>query len=336
MSELRFNPITRDWVIMAEARGRRPDDFHPAQPGEAKPSRPRHRENCPFCPGNEAMAPGEICRATDAAGNWTVRVVPNKYPAFVQGGDQSRHSQGLFLSMTATGAHEVVVEHPDHSLGLTDMTVEHLTELLRIFRARSLALRELPGVASIVIFKNQGVRAGSSLEHSHSQITAAPVVSPQVSMRLQEARRFHDLHGGCLYCQVMEEELAAGERVVEAGPAFVAFMPFAALSPYHFWIFPRKHACSFDAISDADLVELAGVLSRQLLRLAIAADAPDYNITIRSAPVDECLPSCYHWYLAVVPRMSQLAGFELGSGTYINSLRPEICAERMRNAAVPL
>lgn len=329
MSEMRFNPITLDWVVMAPERAFRPDDFHGE--GAQHPARPAHRDDCPFCTGNESMTPGEIARISAPDGSWLVRVTPNKFSVFDPGCDLQRKKNGTFRSMAAAGVHEVVVEHPRHDLDLCAMDPAHLALVLRMYRERYRALRHHPLVESIVIFKNQGRRAGSSLEHSHSQITAAPVLSSQVIMRLQEARRFHELEGGCLYCTVLHEELLAEERIVEEGQAFVAFMPYAALSPYHSWIFPRRHQSAYDEISDEDIDELAGVLSRLLRRLKAAAGAPDYNITIRSAPVGEVSSGCFHWYLSVVSRISQLAGFELGSGTYINSMRPERCAELLRS-----
>jgi UDPglucose--hexose-1-phosphate uridylyltransferase len=328
MSEMRFNPITLDWVVMAPDRALRPDDFHPQ--AALNLTRPAHRDDCPFCAGNEAQTPAEIARVSAPDGSWLVRVMPNKFSVFDATTDLWREKNGTFRSMAAAGVHEVVVEHPRHDLDLGDMDPAHLALVLRVYRERYQILRGNPAVESIVIFKNQGQRAGSSLEHSHSQIMAAPVLSSQVGMRLQEARRFHELEGGCLYCTVLREELVAEERIIEAGMSFVAFMPYAALSPYHTWIFPSKHQTAFDEISDAEIEELAGMLSRLLRRLKAGANAPDYNITIRSAPVGEVSSGCFHWYLSVVSRISQLAGFELGSGTYINSMRPERCAERLR------
>lgn len=329
MSEMRFNPITLDWVIMAQERATRPDDVH--EKTVTRPARASHRTDCPFCPGNEHLNPPDIARVNAPDGSWLMRVFPNKFPAFDATAGVLRQKQGLFRSMAAVGAHEVLVGHPRHDCDLGEMDPAHISLLLRMYRERYTALRANPVVESIVIFKNHGHRAGSSLEHSHSQITAAPVISPQVWIRLQEARRYHELNGGCLYCAVINEELAAGERVLESGPSFAAFMPYASLSPFHTWIFPRKHEPSFDQISDADIDDLAGMLARLLRRMKAAAGDPDYNITIRSAPVGEMSSGCFHWYLAFVPRMTQLAGFELGSGTYINSMRPELCAERFRS-----
>jgi UDPglucose--hexose-1-phosphate uridylyltransferase len=238
MSEMRFNPITLDWVVMAPERGLRPDDFHVHSASHL--TRPPHRDDCPFCTGNEAQTPAEIARVSAADGSWLVRVFPNKFSVFEATADLRREKNGTFRSMAAAGTHEVVVEHPKHDLDLGEMEPAHLVLVLRMYRERYQALRGNPAVESIIIFKNQGQRAGSSLEHSHSQITAAPVLSSQVCMRLQEARRFHELEGGCLYCTVMREELVAGERILETGSAFVAFMPYAALSPYHTGFFPAS------------------------------------------------------------------------------------------------
>ncbi|MEZ0276441.1 MAG: galactose-1-phosphate uridylyltransferase [Roseimicrobium sp.] len=330
--EMRYNPITLDWVIMAAARGRKPDDFHKDPPPRLV--RATHSDTCPFCPGNEDLTEHEISRVAGPDGTWAVRVLPNKFAAFTPVEDLKRTSQKTFRSMAAAGSHEVVVEHPRHDLALADMEVPHLASILRVYRDRYTALKQQAHVESIVIFKNHGERAGTSLLHPHSQIIASPVISCQVRMRLQEARRYHELHGGCLYCRVLQDEMEAGERIIESSASFTAFVPYASLSPYHLWIFPKVHEPSFDSIQEEQIDELAGVLSRQLRRIRAVAGDPDYNITIRSAPVGEETACCFHWYLAVVPRVNHLAGFELGSGSYINSLPPEICAELLRK--VPL
>jgi len=332
MSEMRFNPVTRDWVIMAPDRALKPNDF--VQAVQARPPRPQRRDDCPFCTGNEHLATGEIARVTDSSGGWLVRVVPNKYPALVTSDDLRRTARATFRAMAASGAHEVVIEHPRHDLSPKDMAPSHLSTLLRVFRDRYGALRREPGVESVVIFKNHGERAGTSLEHPHSQIVAAPIVPPQVRLRLHEAIRYYDENGECVCCKVLNDEVEAGERILEASPCFVAFVPYAALSPYHTWIFPRRHASSFDSITDAELIDLGRVLGRVLRRLAFALGDPDYNFGIRSAPVSEADSRYSHWYVAIVPRVSRVAGFELGTGMYINSLRPERCAEVLRHAPI--
>jgi len=238
--------------------------------------------------------------------------------------------------MSAAGAHEVVIEHPRHDLTLAEMGADHLALLLRLYRERYVALRQDPAVESITIFKNHGERAGASLGHPHSQIVAAPVISSNVRLRLEEASRSHDEEGACLYCRVLADELAAGERILETNSDFAAFIPHAALSPYHTWIFPRRHASSFDAITDSEIVALAQMLHRVLRRLSVALGDPDFNFGIRSSPISQSQSEYYHWYFAVVPRLGHLAGFELGSGMYINSLCPEDAAEHLRRVQIDL
>jgi UDPglucose--hexose-1-phosphate uridylyltransferase len=330
VSEMRFNPITRDWVIIAPGRSRKPNDFRAASKSRA--ARPVHRADCPFCVGNEESE--EILRASAPDGSWLARVIPNKFPALSGTLDPQRERRGSFRSMSASGAHEVLVEHPRHDFAIPDMTPAHLATVLGLYRERYAALREQPGIESIIIFKNHGERAGTSLEHPHSQIVAAPVVSSTVRLRLEEATRAHDEDGECIYCTVLRDELAGGDRMIEANDAFVAFVPFAALSPYHIWIFPRRHASSYDAITPAEIAELAPLLHRVLCRLHVALEDPDFNFGIRSAPISEANSHYFHWYLAIVPRVSHVAGFELGSGIFINSMLPEDAAARLRGAAL--
>lgn len=328
MSQMRFNTVTRDWVIMAGDRAGKPNDF-----SESSSPRPRMRwrQNCPFCPGNEAETPDEISRIDDGTGNWLIRVVANRYPAFQPEPELCREVNSTFLSMRAAGRHEVVVEHPRHDLNFASAGPGHLARLIRVFRERYAALRELEHTRIVTVFRNHGVRAGTSLKHPHSQIAAAPIVPPRMRLRMQDARRFHEETGACLFCQVIEDELAAGERLVEISPLFLAFVPFAALSPYHQWIFPRRHAASFDSISDAEIDDLGRVLNRMALRMRDGIGDPDFNLSIRSAPTGAGEAPFFHWYVALVPRISRVAGFEMGSGMYINTVLPERAAEDLRS-----
>ncbi len=330
MSEMRFNPITRDWVIVATGRSGKPNDFRSA-PKAVKP-RPQYRETCPFCVGNESGP--EILRASAADGSWLARILPNKFPALEGSGSPHRITLGSFRFMHASGSHEVVVEHPRHDLNLTDMPPAHLATVLRLYRDRYILLRSVPDIESIIIFKNHGERAGTSMEHSHSQIAATSIVSPNLRSRLTEAARIFDEDGECLYCRVVRDEVEDGARIIEMSPHFVAFIPFAALSPFHLWIFPRRHASSFDSIQEEEIDDLAQVMSRILRRLHVALDNPDFNFGIRSAPISESVSNYSHWYLAIIPRVSHVAGFELGSGMYMNSVAPEEAAETLRQVEI--
>lgn len=327
---MRFNPITRDWVIIAPGRSRKPNDFRAAP--KARPTRPAYRPDCPFCVGNEETE--EVLRASAPDGSWLARVIPNKFPALSGDHDAQRTRHGSFRSMAAAGVHEVLVEHPRHDLTIATMDAGHLAVVLELYRQRHAALRAHPGVESIIIFKNHGERAGTSLEHPHSQIVAAPVVSSSVRLRLEEATRLHDEDGECIYCATLRDELATGDRIIEANASFVAFIPHAALSPFHLWIFPRRHASSYDAITPEEIADLAPLLHRVLRRLFIALDDPDFNFGIRSAPISEDNSHYFHWYLTIVPRVSHVAGFELGSGIYINSVLPEDAARTLRETAL--
>lgn len=331
MTELRQNAITREWVIIASERSRRPDDFHQKQVRSAM--LPPYRTDCPFCFGNEQMTGEEVFRLCED-GKWRVRVALNKYPALSPEGDRIRTSHNLFRSVSGVGFHEVIIEHPRHDLTTALMPFADVANILRVYRQRYIMLRSDPRVAAIIIFKNHGAGAGTSLEHTHSQLAATPVVPYEVRFRNQEAIRYFDDTGECIFCHTLADELEAGERIIVASEHFVSFVPYAALSPFHTWIFPRRHSSSFDDITDEEILDLAIVLKTSLAKLYHGLGDPDYNYVIRSSPIGEGRTDYFHWYLAIVPRLSLTAGFELGSGMYINTALPEESAEFLRSIDV--
>ncbi len=331
MPELRQNFITRDWVIIATERAKRPDQFgHNSKPEIDVPD---FEATCPFCPGNEAMAAHERFSYREN-GIWQLRVVPNKFPALAETGESLRKIKGIFTSMNGIGIHDVVIEHQRHNATLTDISQE---ELLRIFKAyveRYKQIKEDPRIESILIFRNHGKSAGTSLIHPHSQIVALPVVPHQIRDRMDTAMRYFDTHGECIFCKTMQEELASGARILLETPHFVSFIPYAALSPFHIWIFPKRHESSFDNISQEELVDLGINLQTVLKKLKKGLQNPDYNITIRPIPTHDRNSEYYHWYLAIVPRLTVAAGFELGSGMYISPAIPEESAKYLREITV--
>ncbi|KPQ32303.1 MAG: UDPglucose--hexose-1-phosphate uridylyltransferase GalT [Phormidium sp. OSCR] len=331
MNELRHNIITRDWVIIATDRAHRPDEFNQQRPAPA--DLPPYREDCPFCAGNEARTGVETAILSDHRG-WRVRAVLNKYPALSPEGEVIRQQGKLYRSLTAVGVHEVIIEHPYHNVTLALLPLADISNVLRMYRERYRHLRKDPRISTIVIFKNHGRGAGTSLEHPHSQIAATPIVPNQLRLRTQEAIRYFDDWGECIFCRTLAEELEAGDRIVCQSKHFVAFIPYAALSPFHLWIFPRRHASSFEDILDHEIEDLAEILRQVLAKLYVGLNNPDYNYTIRSIPSDEHRTNYFHWYLAVVPRVSMTAGFELGSGMYINTTLPEASAEFLRSISV--
>ncbi len=333
MTELRQNLITRDWVIIATERAKRPHEFSKAQP-DLPPKCPTYKADCPFCLGNEHLTGPEIYRLSDDRG-WRVRAVDNKYPALKPVGDRVRRIEGIFRSISGVGFHEVIIEHPRHDLTTAVLPVEDVANILRVYRQRYSQIRTDSRVATIIIFKNHGTGAGTSLEHPHSQLAATPIVPYELRVRTQETIRYFDDIGECIFCRTLADELAAGDRIIFTSEHFVAFIPYAALSPFHIWIFPRRHSSSFDTITDEELLDLALTLKTVLEKLYWGLNNPDYNYVIRSIPTDERRTDYFHWYLALVPRISLSAGFELGSGMYINTALPEESAEFLRSVEIP-
>ena len=333
MSHLRQNVITKDWVIFATERAKRPHEFARSL-DEIPPELPIYKHNCPFCKGNENLSETEYLRIEDEQG-WRVRIIPNKYPALSPIGDRIRHSDGIHRSITGVGYHEVIIEHPDHRATIALMEIGDVINILRAYRQRYNQISQDRRIESVLIFKNHGESAGTSLEHPHSQITATPVVPSQTRYRMIEAISYFDDTGACLFCYTLNDELNAKERIVFETEHFVAFMPYAALSPFHMWIFPRRHSSSFGDITEPELTDLAYNLKTVLAKLFYGLNNPAYNYTIRSIPTDEKQSDYFHWYLAIVPRVSKAAGFELGSGMYINTAMPEDSAKFLREVEIP-
>lgn len=332
MSELRQNLITRDWVIVAKERAKRPDEF--TQQNKHVTHAPAYQARCPFCLGNEDDSEIELLLLGDRH-DWKVRSVLNKYPALSTDKEPDMQVEGTYRSMNGFGIHEVIIEHPFHNVTTALLDVNEVANILRAYRQRYAEIRKDPRIKTITIFKNHGQRAGTSLEHPHSQIAATPIVPSQIRNRIAEAMRFIDDTGECLFCRTLNDELAASIRVIVDSQYFVAFIPYAALSPFHTWIFPRRHTSSFDDINDAEILDLAYNLKTVLAQLYYGLNNPDYNYTIRSIPTDEQFTDYFHWYIAIVPRLSYTAGFELGSGMYINTVTPEDSADFLRRVEIP-
>jgi len=354
MPLLRQDLATRRWCIISTERARRPDDFssHRGAPASLPPYSP----TCPFCPGNEHMAPepvyvvpdrgsgdGRTCEGRSVGGKtgdgkrWAVRVVPNKFPALVApapGAEPRKRRQvGLYLEMDGCGQHEVVIESPDHSKTIATMSDEETTRVVLTYRERFLALDKSDWNELIIIFRNQGEVAGTSLAHPHSQIVGTPIVPSDIRCRLEEAQRHFDDRGTCVYCDMLDAEIAEGSRLVAANAGFVAFCPFASAVPYATWIVPRRHASSFGVLTDEEAGLLAQILRDNLRRLYLLLSNPDYNYVIRSSPHHAAGEPHFHWYLEILPRLTTQAGFEIGSGMSVNIVAPEAAAAQLRDAS---
>ena len=329
MPELRQNFFTKEWVIIATERAKRPEELVTHRQPKMVPSRV---ETCPFCTGNEAKTPPQILRVpANPEVPWQVRVVPNKFAALSREVQPTRSIHRSRRTIEGFGVHDVIVETPDHSQFMALMQDSHVAEVLRVYKSRFDALNHDPRILHVTIFKNHGVDAGTSLEHPHSQLVATPVISHQVRERLEQALRHYDEYGECMFCQLLEEELSEQTRVVMTTEHFAAIEPFASPTPFCTYIVPRRHMAGFSDISAAEIVDLARVLRGILAKLYYGLENPDFNYTIRSTPAESAGVKYFHWYLSIIPRLTRVAGFELGSGMFINTVLPEAAAEFLRN-----
>jgi UDPglucose--hexose-1-phosphate uridylyltransferase len=332
MSTLRQDPTSRHWVIVASDRENRPreEGLLGRTPGASQVS---FDADCPFCPGNEEMTPPEILRDPDD-GSWRVRVVPNLFGALEGDGANPRTGPPMFRRARGVGAHEVVIESPSHNGRIDEMTQEDLVRVLRTWRDRSRTLLAEPPIRAVVVFKNFGPLAGTSLLHPHTQIVALPVLPPRLGRRLDVADRYLDENGTSVYEDLLAAEIQAGERVVDHAGRFAAFVPWAAASPFETWILGSTGQSSFTTLADDDVPDLALLLRRAMGAIRRASDDPDYNLVVYSSPAGRSEDG-FRWHIKIHPRLSQPAGFEIGAGMSINQVSPEDAAVALRSALDP-
>jgi len=333
MPELRKDPVVGRWVIISTERSRRPTHFHSTRPQRATGF-------CPFCPGAEDKTPPEVYAVRPGgpanSGNWLLRVVPNKFPALQIEGSLDRRGEGLYDRMNGVGAHEVVIESPLHDQDLADLPVEHLEQVLLAFRERILDLHRDKRIRYVLIFKNHGDTAGATLEHTHTQLVATPIIPKNIQEELEGARRYWELKERCVFCDIVQQETAEGNgrRLVALGEHFVSLMPFAPRFPFETWILPRRHDASFEVVTQAGgLRDLAAMLRDTLQRINQALDRPPFNFVLHTAPVTDSDLEYYHWHIEILPTLTRVAGFEIGSGFYINPTPPEDAAHYLRGMA---
>jgi len=331
MPEFRQNMLTNEWVIIAIERAKRPEDF---QKREAeRPPLPEFSAFCPFCPGNEAQTP-PATHVLKKNGTWAVRVVPNKFAALQSDTPFQPKRVGRFLKATGYGIAEVIIETPRHNLTLATMDNESVEDVVKVYKLRYLSVAKEKQVRFINIFRNHGVRAGTSLEHPHSQLIATPIIPPHVRNPIEQAVRYSDTHGRCIYCDMLAEEIRREERLIAESDYFVAYAPYASRTPFEVRIMPKKHQSSFADIGSKEVSDFAAFLKNILARIHKGLNDPDYNFIIRSAPVGDENARYFHWYMLIIPRLTTQAGFEIGTGIYINITYPEHCAEFLKSINV--
>ena len=334
MPELRKDPIVGRWVIIATDRARRPTDFIRER------VQIRGSGFCPFCYGNESKTPPEILayRSDGSRPNspgWNLRVVPNKFPALGIEGTLNRQGEGLYDKMNGIGAHEVIIETPEHRTTMAALPAAQIESVLWAYRDRILDLKKDTRFKYMLIFKNFGEAAGASLEHTHSQLIALPVVPKRVQEEVTGARDYYSYKERCLFCDVIRQEFSSGVRLVAENEKFFAVCPFAPRFPFELWIIPKEHQSSFEESSRTEFQHLAALLKDMLGRLEAVLDHPAYNYIIHTSPVPDGVNDYYHWHLEIMPKLTNLAGFEWGTGFYINPTPPEEAAKFLREAAPP-
>ena len=329
MPQLRKDPVTGRWVIISTTRGRRPSDFTRTR------EMPKSNGVCPFCKGHEGETPPEILSYRENGnGHWNTRVVPNKFPALRVEGPLDRAGEGLYDQMTGIGAHEVIIETPDHKLSLAELPEKRVEDLFWAFRDRILDLKRDTRLRYILLFKNHGEAAGASLEHTHSQLIALPVVPIQVQEELEGGRRYFEFKERCVFCDMLRQESADGARVILETDEIVVISPYAARFPFETWVLPRAHNSHFETAHPGLIQSLAWAVRSTIRKMEKVLEYPAYNFLIHTAPLQEGALEHYHWHLEIIPRLTRVAGFEWGAGFYINPTPPEESAQFLRDAGL--
>jgi UDPglucose--hexose-1-phosphate uridylyltransferase len=328
--ELRKDPITGRWVIIATDRAKRPSDF-------ARQSVEIHGGRfCPYCPGNELRTPPEVLAYRTRGGanepGWTMRVIPSKFPVLRVEGTPNRKAEGLYDKMNGIGAHEVLIETPEHCHTFSSMPVKRVEDLFWAFRDRVLDLRRDVRLRHILLFKNHGPAAGGMLEHSHSQLIALPVVPKRAQEELNGARRYFEFRERCVYCDIVAQEIDAPDRLVAETDHFLVVSPYAPRFPFETWVLPKNHSSHAEAMTHSEIPDLADTLQRTFRKLDAVLEKPPYNLMLHSAPIQDSSVPHYHWHIEIIPKLTHVAGFEWGTGFYINPTPPEESARFLRDS----
>lgn len=343
MPELRKDPIVQRWVIIATERAKRPMDFKsPEDNSKDKVA----VKGCPFCEGNEKMTPPEIfALRKDGAyrdgPDWSVRVVPNKFPALRIEGDLGKLGVGIYDKMNGIGAHEVIVETTKHEEKLEMQSVDALFKVFNTYKLRLIDLKRDERFRYILIFKNEGRTAGASLSHPHSQLIATPVTPKRIREELLGAQHYYEYKDRCIVCDIIREEAIRKERIVYENSGFISFCPFASRFPFEIWVIPKKHDPDYDSMENDEIFAFADMMKVTLAKLSKALNQPHYNYVLHTGPVRwprrgywSTIDYDFHWHIEIIPRLTNIAGFEWGTGFYINPTVPEEAAKYLQETLV--
>lgn len=331
--QMRKDSINSRWVIFSPARSRRPSDFK----SKSAATSANQQSSCPFCLGREHDCAPEIFRVAPdhSPSDWSIRVIQNLYPALSREVDPSL-SPNLEVgngdvAISGFGYHDVVIESPIHEVHLWDLGDQEVGEVILAYKKRIEQISSRKEIKYVQVFKNHGASAGASMSHSHSQIMALPVVPPIVSTRLDSMKEHFSQTGECSLCKINTDGL-----LIDRSAHFISIAPFAAASPFEIWIIPVYHSSHFHEIDSDKATDLGGLLKLMLKKISLQLNNPPFNFMIQSSPLgitSSHLPYS-HWYLQIVPQLSGVGGFEIGSGCYINPVFPEDVAKVLRDVSV--
>lgn len=333
MPELRKDPIIGRWIIISTERGKRPTDFI-VEKSESRGG------FCPLCPGNENTTPSEVLSYSSTDGHqanrpgWELRVVPNKYPALIIEGNLNKEGDGIYDRMNGIGAHEVIVESPDHNESFANLPPERMIKVFLAYRDRLQDLAQDPRFQYVMVFKNFGAAAGASLEHSHSQLIALPILPRMISSELEGSLSYYKYKERCIFCDIIRQEIHQDLRLISENDLFLAIVPYAPRSPFEMWIMPKRHASSYLSMDDDHLKALTAIFSECMRRLNKCIPNVPYNFVLHGAPLRSQPLDHYHWHFEIMPKLTTMAGFEWGSGFYINPISPEEAAKFLKEAAI--
>lgn len=329
MPEFRRDPIIGRWVIIDPSR-----KFNKltAQDLDAYP---KDISKCPFCSGNEAMTRPEILAYSNNphrnanAKDWTLRVIPNNKPVLEIEGSLRRRAEGMYDKMDGVGAHEIIIETPEHYLKPYNASAEYYESVYRAAIDRIRDLRNDSRLEYIMVFKNYGIAANALFEHPHAQLIAMPIVPKRVREEIIGGKNYFAYKERCVFCDTLSQDIE-GARLVAENELFAAICPYASRYPFETWIIPKNHSSDFDSISSAEVIGLAGIAEIVFSKLSKVLDDPAYSVLIHTGPLKEKNLQHYHWHMEIIPKLTKTAGFEWGTGLYINPVAPEDAAQHLK------
>ncbi|MDD3323126.1 MAG: DUF4931 domain-containing protein [Paludibacter sp.] len=332
MIELRRDPISSRWVIINDNR-----DFEYGSGNDNV--KILDKKLCPFCYGKENMTPPALV-AYDKKGNrvngnkdWQIRVIPNNKPILAIEGSISRRAEGLYDKMNGVGAHEIIIETSSHTRDINSFGAVEFAQDIVVAQERINDLKNDSRFEYISLFKNHGQNAGETISHPHFQLVALPIIPKNIKDEMVTAQKYYEFKERCLICDIIEQEISSGARIVTESDSFIAFVPFASRYPFETWILPKEHTGDFRTVHDKKKIEeMAEICISVFRRLFKVLDNPSYNLVLKALPLKQDFLPYYHWHVEIVPKITRFTGFELGTGMYINPTIPEESAKFLREA----